>query len=121
MKMPWVPGLEEPRPGFDMYEDENIQPPFNPLESLMLELSEGEYAEYTFHEVYPGCQVRFTAMSRDGGSAEIYVNGVLSGVMHPDVSLSETKETFELPAGDECVIRIAGSRGHVTLKTVCVK
>lgn len=63
-KLVLTPGIEEPRPGFDMYGDENIQSPINPLEALMLELNTGEYAIYTMHEMYDGCHLILYGMYR---------------------------------------------------------
>lgn len=118
MKMPWTPGIEEPRPGFDMYEDENIQPPFNPLESLMLELKDQEYASYTIYEVPEGCVMKAVAVSSDEGAAEVYVNGTLAGELCPGKTLEACSEVISLPAGEKCVVKIAGKRGHVALKEI---
>jgi hypothetical protein len=50
-KLVVAPGEEEPRPGFDMYDDPNIQRPLDPLKTLMIELAAGEFAVYTVREV----------------------------------------------------------------------
>lgn len=118
MKMTWTPGLEEPRPGFDMYEDENIQKPFDPLETLMLELAPGEYAVYTFYEIPENCFLQIDAMSPDEGSAEIYFNDKSAGKVTVQKELETCSGKFLIPAGEQCRIRIKGCTGHIRLKTL---
>lgn len=120
MKMPWTPGMEEPRPGFDMYEDENIQKPIKPLDALMLELSPGEFATYTFYEIPRGCRLRVAAMSEDGGAADVYMNDMLAGQIIAPKSLGDCEAVLEVPEIKTCRIRICGANGHIQLKTLRV-
>lgn len=133
MKLTWTPGMEEPRPGFDMYEDENIQGPIDPLEALMLELAEGEYAEYTVHEVPAGCKLALVAMADEAGTLAIFVDGRQEGTLAvcvdggpeggpPSGGALQMYETgIVLPQAESCRIRLTGCKGRVRVKTLVLR
>lgn len=105
-KLVWMPGLEIPRPGFDMYPSDGIQRPFDPLKSLMLELQPGEYAYYSVRFITAPVNV---SLEGCGGKVEIYAGDTLLGA-----------GTF----GDEIawtpVIASVGPQDEVKLKVVAV-
>lgn len=141
-KLVWTPGIEEPRPGFDMYEDENIQPPFDPLKVLMLELGAGEYAVYTVREVKAGCGFSVTgrAVKSAGGRTvdssgaeaagglqmngqtmasaelEVWTDGVRLGTIVLGNALGRDQTRLTLPEGEEIHVKLRCVRGRVQLK-----
>lgn len=118
MKLTWTPGMEEPRPGFDMYEDENIQAPIDPLKALMLELKAEEFAEYTIHQVPEGCKLELLAMAEGTGTLEISVDGKAAGQLKVEGALCRYGTGIVLPEAECCRIRLAGCEGHVQVKTL---
>lgn len=120
-KLTWTPGMEEPRPGFDMYEDENIQGPIDPLKALMLELGAGDFAEYTIHEVPAGCRLALEAMAAGAGMLEITVDGNTAGQLEVEGALRRYETGIVLPAGECRRIRLAGRGGSVQVKTLVLE
>lgn len=115
-KLVWTPGIEEPRPGFDMYEDENIQPPFKPLDVLMLELAAGEYAVYTVREVKAGCGFSVTGRAVETAELEVSADGVSVGTIVPGNELGRDQTRLTLPEGEEIHVKLRCVRGRVQLK-----
>ena len=94
----WLPGIEEPRPGFEMYPDENIQRPLILWTSLCLSWPKGEFAVYTVYEPGGGCTLSIDGRSIEGeGRIDIYYNDTLED----SVILSEALRISGscLPAG----------------------
>lgn len=120
-KLVWTPGMEEPRPGFDMYEDENIQKPFNPLDALMLELGTGEFAVYTVHEVYEGCRVKLMSMGAPAAVVAVECDGVSMGNVNVGEKLEIYGEDICLPKKDMCKIKIKVIEGTGKFKGIIVE
>lgn len=118
-KLVWTPGVEEPRPGFEMYEDENIQKPFQPLDVLMIELAREEFAVYTVREVKENCKLDI--MGRGVGEdakVGIYFNDERAG----EVLLGEKLEIYKtdvcLPVNEEVRVRLVVEEGCAQLKNL---
>lgn len=118
-KLVWLPGIEEPRPGFEMYPDENIQRPFNPLDVLMLELAEGEFAVYTVYEPGGGCTLSIDGRSIEGeGRIDIYYNDTLEDSVILSEALSAYPAHVCLPE-EKCVkVKLCVAAGCVQIKTL---
>lgn len=117
-KMVWTRGMEEPRPGFDMYEDENIQLPMDPLECLMLELNAGEHAVYTVYEVMEGSSVKLYGQSPDHAVVLIYANQTLIGEIAMGDELTTYAQDIQLPEADEIRIMLRVKSGCARIKTL---
>lgn len=117
-KLVWAPGIEEPRPGFDMYEDENIQKPFDPLESLMLELAQDEFVTYTIHNIHKNCSLAITAFAKEGAQVAILCDGVLYGEVTITSELKAYETGIMLPEADECKVKLLAKEGTAQLKTI---
>lgn len=101
-----------------MYEDENIQRPFQPLDVLMLELAEDEFAIYTVREVRENCH--FSVLGAGQGSARVavYFNDQPAGEFELDSELKVYDTPMLLPAADEVMVRLAVVEGCAQLKTL---
>lgn len=117
-KLVWTPVVEEPRPGFDMYEDENIQRPFQPLDVLMLELARTEFAVYTVREVKKNCRFSVLGHGLENATIAIYFNDVPAGEFEMGAELKVYATDMCLPAGDEVKVRIVVQEGCAQLKTL---
>ena len=117
-KLVWTPGMEEPRPGFDMYEDENIQKPMNPLECLMLELAQEEFAVYTINEVKEQCELSLTADSPDGAEITVIVEGDELGRITLGTELKQSELKVRIPAAPQVKITLKASNGVARVKTL---
>ena len=120
-KLVWTPGIEEPRPGFDMYDDENIQGPMNPLDVLMLELKADEYASYTMHEMHDGCHVTLYGMGAPRASVEILCDDNYVGTIVMDSALGDYDGGIVLPAGPQCRVTVKVTEGCARIKTLDFK
>lgn len=118
-KLVWMPGLEEPRPGFDMYPDEHIQRPFDPLSSLMLELQPGECAFYSVRFVTAPTAVTLEGRGMPNASVQFYIGDELMGTatLGKDIQVSEPVATLQ-PA-DEYKIKVVAC-DRVQLKSIGV-
>lgn len=115
-KLVWDRRFEEPRPGFDAFDDENIQKEFDPLEMLLLELGEGEFAVYTIYGISGSECLSLTGQGEDGSEVLVYCNDCLAGT----ITFSEkgSEDTVILPACDMARIKLLVKQGVVTLKKI---
>lgn len=114
-KLVVAPGEEEPRPGFDMYEDENIQRPLDPLKTLMLELDEGEFAVYTVREVTEEFMLSVQVMSKGGAVFRVSC-GEASAEFKVHTDELTWIETIGIKPGDERKIRITVVEGNAQFR-----
>lgn len=114
-KLVLAPGVEEPRPGFDMYPDENIQKPLDPLKTLMLELTEGEFARYTVHDVKRESPLAIEAMSKGPARFKVRCDDV-EQICELDSQELVWVSALSIPAGDDKMVRIEVMSGCVQLK-----
>lgn len=110
------PNVEEPRPGFEMYDDPNIQRPLDPLKSLMLELAPGEFAVYTVREVSKTFKVSIQARSISGAVIKVSCCDGTSGEFNIDSEDLTWIETISITAGEERKIRVEAVSGVAQLK-----
>ncbi len=116
-KLVWMPGLEEPRPGFDMYPDEHVQPPFNPLTSLLLELQPGEDAYYSIRFVTAPTAVTVEGRGLPEGAVQLYDGEMLLGEAPLGEALGVSQPLCILPPREEYKLRIVAN-GPVQLKSI---
>lgn len=115
-KLVWTPGIEEPRPRFDIYEDENNQEPQDPLRTLMLELSAGEFAVYTVRFVKPGCYVTLNGMGLPVADISVFCEDVLAGNVQLPGAFTDYEARVPLTEGEAVRIKILVNCGCVWLK-----
>ena len=117
-KLVLAPGVEEPRPGFDMYPDPNIQRPLNPLKSLMIELAGGEFAVYTVRDVQKPCRVSLELLSAAGATVNVSAS---TGETFSFAAKSDTlawQDTLVIEPCEECKIKVTVRAGSARFKTV---
>ena len=118
-KLVWACEKGYPYPKFAWYEDPNEER-YNPLTDLALELSEGEYANYTVREVKEGLKVSFEGIGE--GEAEILCAGkVIGTVKFAEGSILQPSwsEAFEAGAtGERVTVKVSVKKGTITLKNV---
>ena len=117
-KLVWMPGLEEPRPPFEIYEDENNPEPQNPLDTLMLELSAGEFADYTVHFVCPDCFLKLVGKGLPTAQVSVYCNDVFLEKVKMGAALEPSVHKIALSHGGEIKVRIMVDEGCLQLKTL---
>ena len=96
------------------------------LFDLALELTAGEYAYYTVHEVEKPCQVSIEGVALEDTEIELFCNGEPVGkvaLSKTAVSITDTEnlaisEPVIIPAGEEAVVRLAVKQGTVQIKNV---
>jgi len=117
-KLVWATTKNKPYPAFNWYKDENVER-YDPLEDLALELSAGEFANYTVREVKQDCFVTVEGIGE--GEADVYCNGQKIGSIHlPAGNILEplSAKPVTIPAGEEATVRIAVTSGTVTIRNV---
>lgn len=115
-KLVVAPGEEEPRPGFDMYDDPNIQRPLDPLKTLMIELSAGEFAVYTVREVSKLFKVSVQVMSKSGAEFEVSCCDGTAATFHVMSNDLIWMETIDIQPGEERKIKIRVISGVAQFK-----
>ncbi len=117
-KLVWnKPNDEIPFPEFRIYACE--QPVADPMESLVLELGAGEYANYTVYRVRRECQLKITYMVQQKGKMTVCENGNLVGCCVLENESSDEKTAVMTIKPDEKVtINVHVDEGIVQIKAL---
>ena len=117
-KLVWATEKAVPYPKFAWYDDPNEER-YDPLHDLALELSEGEFANYTVREVEKDCTVCLEGVGecevelQCGGKSAGTVKLTAGSILKPAIS-----EKVTIPAGEEQTVKVIVKKGTLTLKTV---
>lgn len=117
-KLVWATDKAVPYPKFDWYEDKNEER-YDPLKDLALELSAGEYANYTVREVEKPCTVTLEGVGEC--KVEVIANGESAGTVKlsaGNILCPQLSEKVTISAGEEQVVKVLVKYGVLTLKTV---
>ena len=117
-KLVWACEKAIPYPKFAWYNDPNEER-YDPLEDLALELSAGEFANYTVREVEKPCQVTLNGVGPC--IVELFCNGESLGtVTLEEGSILEPKDSqaVTIPAGEERTVKVVVKEGTLQLKKV---
>ncbi|MBQ1368594.1 MAG: hypothetical protein IIY45_11005, partial [Firmicutes bacterium] len=108
-----------PYPKFAWYDDPN-ELRYNPLNDLALELSEGEWANYTVREVKEGLKVSFEGVGKC--EAEIKCGDKTIGMLDFDkgnILQPMLSEAFSVgQRGERVTVKVIVRKGTLTLKKV---
>ena len=117
-KLVWATTKGLPYPKFAWYDDPNEER-YSPLQDLALELSEGEWANYTVREVKEGCKVCLEGVGsavvdiccgdKYLGTVELAPGNILEPV---------STESFEIGTGERVTVKVVVKSGTLTLKNV---
>lgn len=117
-KLVWATDKAVPYPKFAWYEDKNEER-YDPLKDLALELSAGEYANYTVREVEKPCTVTLEGVGEC--EVEVLANGETVGTVKlpaGNILRPQLSEKVTIPAGAEQTVKLVVKSGTLTLKTV---
>ncbi len=117
-KLIWASKKALPYPKFAWYEDKNEER-YHPLEDLALELSQGEYANYTVRGVEKDCQVRLSGVG--ACEVELSCDGVTLGIVtleEGDILNPKETDAVVLSPGEERTVKVTVKKGILQLKTV---
>ena len=117
-KLVWATQKDLPYPKFAWYEDPNEQQ-YDPLTDLALELSDGEFANYTVYEVNKDCHV--TVEGIGAGSADIFANGEKIGEItlpEGDILKSVKAQMLTIAPAEATTIKVIVTDGTVKIKNI---
>lgn len=118
-KLIWATTKETPVPSFDFYPHEVEH--YDPLADLMLELGEGEFANYTIHNIIKPCAVNIEASSPAGATVKICCNGIEKGIVTVPVSdvfhCVETNK-IDIPVCEDVTVKLVVTDGILQIKNV---
>ena len=117
-KLVWATEKTLPYPEFAWYDDPNALR-YDPTTDLALELSEGEYANYTVREVKEGCTVKLEGVGE--ADVELVSEGRTIGtVRFEDGSILEPvfSESFAIGTGERVTVKVVVKKGTLQLKNV---
>ena len=117
-KLVWdKPNAEIPFPEFRVYECE--QPIAEPLESLILELGTGEYANYTVYHVMRECYLTIHYLASQKGKMKIYENEKLIGCcVLENPGTDEKTVSMTIEPGEEVTIKLNVDDGVVQIRAL---
>lgn len=120
-KLIWATEKHTPYPLFAHYHDEHALH-YDPLYDLALELSAGEFANYTVREVQNGCSISLSAAAPDGAIVEACCNNQSLGhfTITPGSNILQpvTTNALRIPIGEEIVIQLHVLSGTVQIQAV---
>lgn len=117
-KLVWATTKGLPYPKFAWYNDPNEER-YNPLEDLALELSAGEFANYTVREVKEPCKVTLNGVGPC--TVELFCDGQSLGAVTLDqgnILEPQDAQPVTIPAGEERTVKVAVKDGTLQLKKV---
>lgn len=117
-KLVWACEKALPYPKFAWYNDPNEER-YDPLNDLALELSAGEYANYTVREVEKPCRVILIGVGPC--TVELSCDGEILGtvtLVEEDILKPQDAQAVTIPAGEERTVKVTVKEGTLQLKTV---
>ncbi len=120
-KLVLAPGVDEPRPGFDMYPDPNVRRPLDPLMSLMIELSAGEFAAYTVRECTKPVPVALELKGTPGTVVEVDAGHGRTARIAPDTDGLGWKDALTLDPCEEATVTVRVLNGTAWVRTIHFK
>ncbi len=117
-KLVWATTKALPYPKFAWYPDKNEER-YDPLEDLALELSAGEYANYTVREVEKPCTVKLSGVGPC--TVEMLCDGQSLGTVSlgaGDILKPQDSEAVTISAGEEKTVKVVVKEGTLQLKKV---
>ncbi len=117
-KLILAPGIDDPVPGFEMFEVKDLPRPHDPLKTLMIELAEGEFATYTVRDVKTPCAVAIESMSPDG--AAVLVTSEAGDSYEYEIKSDSLawQETITLKPGIEHCVKVLVNSGTAQVKMI---
>ena len=120
-KLVWATDKVYPYPVFAHYRDPHAKR-YSPMDDLAFELTAGEFANYTVHEVKNTCTVTLMGASAEGAVIEATCNGEVIGTftmpVNADILNPVASNTLTIPAAEDAVVKLTVKSGTVQIKTV---
>lgn len=115
-KLVWIEGNAKPFPPFQIYPCENTEP--DPFVCLALELSGGEFANYTVHRVKKPCRVCICAGSAKGADIEVLSNKKSVGRFRLESREYATVDAAVIEACEKAVVTVKVLEGTIRMKEI---